>query len=122
MPVSHPARSHRPSLRPSPSPPQVFVLLRRMVDNIANSDDVRALRRYPTLRREIVTAAYRSLEKFKEETRKMVSWRLGGGCWPVAWATVCGPAIAMPRRPSTLPGATPQPLTACASRPPGRAG
>ncbi|KAI7841316.1 hypothetical protein COHA_004935 [Chlorella ohadii] len=27
----------------------------------------------PTLRREIVTAAYRALEKFKEETRKMVS-------------------------------------------------
>jgi hypothetical protein len=51
----------------------VFVLLRRMVDNIANSDEVRALRRYPTLRREIVTAAYRALEKFKEETRKMVN-------------------------------------------------
>ena len=49
------------------------MLLRRMVDNIANSDDVRALRRYPTLRREIVTAAYRALEKFKEETRKMVN-------------------------------------------------
>ena len=54
----------------------MFVLLRRMVDNIANSDDVRALRRYPTLRREIVTAAYRALERFKEETRKMV--RCGG--------------------------------------------
>ncbi|PSC76903.1 dynamin-related 1E-like [Micractinium conductrix] len=52
---------------------EVFVLLRRMVDNIANSDDVRALRRYPTLRREIVTAAYRSLEAFKEDTRKMVN-------------------------------------------------
>ena len=51
----------------------MFVLLRRMVDNIANSDDVRALRRYPTLRREFVTAAYRALERFKEETRKMVS-------------------------------------------------
>ena len=56
-----------------PRPAQVFVLLRRMVDNIANSDEVRALRRYPTLRREIVTAAYRALEKFKEETRKMVN-------------------------------------------------
>lgn len=57
------------SLSPTaPHPPlftQVFVLLRRMVDNVANSDDVRALRRYPTLRREIVTAAYRALEKFK---------------------------------------------------------
>lgn len=52
---------------------EVFVLLRRMVDNVANSDEVRALRRYPTLRREIVTAAYRALEKFKEDTRKMVS-------------------------------------------------
>lgn len=52
---------------------EVYVLLRRMVDNIANSDDVRLLRRYPTLRREIVTAAYRSLELFKDETRKMVN-------------------------------------------------
>lgn len=36
-----------------------------MVDNIANSEEVRQLRRYPTLRREIITAAYRSLETFK---------------------------------------------------------
>ena len=73
----------------------MFVLLRRMVDNIANSDDVRALRRYPTLRREIVTAAYRALERFKEETRKMVrggDWGVvcgvcgcGGGRWCVCW-------------------------------------
>lgn len=41
------------------------MLLRRMVDNIANSEEVRQLRRYPTLRREIVTSAYRSLETFK---------------------------------------------------------
>jgi hypothetical protein len=43
----------------------VYVLLRRMVDNVAGADDVKTLRRYPTLRREIVTAAYRSLERFK---------------------------------------------------------
>lgn len=56
-----------------------------MVDNIANADDVRALRRYPTLRREIVTAAYRSLEKFKEETRRMVrSCCWGAGAQPGA--------------------------------------
>ena len=61
-----------PRTRPRPHPPQVFVLLRRMVDNIANADEVRALRRYPTLRREIVTAAYSALERFKEETRRMV--------------------------------------------------
>ena len=73
--TSH-ALGRRPAPHPSTPPtrprPQVFVLLRRMVDNIANSDDVRALRRYPTLRREIVTAAYRALERFKEETRRMV--------------------------------------------------
>ena len=51
----------------------MFVLLRRMVDNIASGDEVRALKRYPTLRREIVTAAYRALERFKEETRRMVN-------------------------------------------------
>lgn len=51
---------------------EVYVLLRRMVDNISNSDDLRALKRYPTLKREIVTAAYRALEKFRDETRKMV--------------------------------------------------
>eukprot|EP00887_Chlorella_sp_A99_P000725 scaffold5.g725.t1 len=51
---------------------EVFVLLRRMVDNVAGSDDLRALKRYPTLKREVVTAAYRALERFKEETRKMV--------------------------------------------------
>lgn len=38
-----------------------------------NNIQVRALRRYPTLRREIVTAAYRALERFKEETRRMVN-------------------------------------------------
>jgi Dynamin GTPase effector domain len=43
------------------------------VDNIAGSDELAALRRYPTLRREIVSAAYRALEKFKDETRRMVS-------------------------------------------------
>lgn len=52
---------------------EVYVLLRRMVDNIAGSDELAALRRYPTLRREIVSAAYRALEKFKDETRRMVS-------------------------------------------------
>ncbi|KAL6777453.1 DRP1 [Auxenochlorella protothecoides x Auxenochlorella symbiontica] len=52
---------------------EVFVLLRRMVDSVAGSEEVRALRRYPTLRREIVTAAYRALERFKEETRRMVN-------------------------------------------------
>lgn len=51
---------------------EVFVLLRRMVDSIANSEDVAALKRYPSLKREIITAAYKALEKFKEETRKMV--------------------------------------------------
>lgn len=66
------------------------MLLRRMVDNIANSDDVRALRRYPTLRREIVTAAYRALEKFKEETRKMVSWLVGGRGGCPAEVDLCG--------------------------------
>lgn len=51
---------------------EVYVLLRRMVDNIANADDLRLLKRYPTLKRELVTAAYAALEKFKEETRHMV--------------------------------------------------
>jgi hypothetical protein len=58
-------QTRSPRLLAWPPVAQVFVLLRRMVDNVANSDDVRALRRYPTLRREIVTAAYRALEKFK---------------------------------------------------------
>ncbi|KAK2078512.1 hypothetical protein QBZ16_003352 [Prototheca wickerhamii] len=52
---------------------EVFVLLRRMVDAVAGAEEVKALRRYPTLRREIVTAAYRALERFKEETRRMVN-------------------------------------------------
>ncbi len=68
--------------RPGPAP-QVFVLLRRMVDNIANSEEVRQLRRYPTLRREIVTAAYRSLEAFKVccvwVSVGEGGWGLGGG-------------------------------------------
>lgn len=51
---------------------EVYVLLRRMVDNVAGADDVKTLRRFPTLRREIVTAAYRSLERFKDDTRRMV--------------------------------------------------
>jgi len=51
---------------------EVYVLLRRMVDNIAGSDDLRLLKRYPTLKRELVTAAYTALEKFREETRNMV--------------------------------------------------
>jgi GTPase SAR1 family protein len=51
---------------------EVYVLLRRMVDNIAGSEDMAALRRYPTLRREIVSAAYKALEAFKDETRRMV--------------------------------------------------
>jgi hypothetical protein len=52
---------------------EVYVLLRRMVDNIAGSDDLRLLKRYPTLKRELVTAAYAALDKFKDETRQMVS-------------------------------------------------
>lgn len=52
---------------------EVYVLLRRMVDNIANSDDLRSLRRYPTLKRELITAAYTALDKFRDETRQMVS-------------------------------------------------
>jgi len=51
---------------------EVYVLLRRMVDNISNSDDLRLLKRYPTLKRELVTAAYSALDKFKDETRHMV--------------------------------------------------
>ena len=51
---------------------EVYVLLRRMVDNIANSEDLRQLKRYPTLKRELVTAAYGALDKFKDETRHMV--------------------------------------------------
>jgi GTPase SAR1 family protein len=51
---------------------EVYVLLRRMVDNIANSEDLRQLKRYPTLKRELVTAAYAALDKFKDETRHMV--------------------------------------------------
>ena len=34
---------------------EVYVLLRRMVDNIANADELRLLKRYPTLKREIVS-------------------------------------------------------------------
>lgn len=60
------------------------MLLRRMVDNIAGSDDMRALKRYPTLKRELVTAAYRAL----------------GECWAVlrgaALLLCCG------RRPTSL--------------------
>ncbi|KAI8114157.1 hypothetical protein M9434_002283 [Picochlorum sp. BPE23] len=52
---------------------EVFVLLRRMVDNIANSDELNALRRYPELKRQIVTSAYTALDAFREETRKMVN-------------------------------------------------
>ena len=51
---------------------EVYVLLRRMVDNISNSDDLGLLKRYPTLKREMITAAYAALDKFKEETRQMV--------------------------------------------------
>jgi dynamin 1-like protein len=51
---------------------EVYVLLRRMVDNIANADDLRALKRYPTLKREIVSAAYAALEAFRDDTRRMV--------------------------------------------------
>lgn len=51
---------------------EVYVLLRRMVDNVANADDLRTLKRYPTLKRELVTAAYNALEKFKDETRHLV--------------------------------------------------
>jgi hypothetical protein len=63
--------------RTPPRTVQVFVLLRRMVDNVANSEEVRALKRYPTLRREIVTAAYRALEKFK--VRGCLAQTLQGG-------------------------------------------
>ena len=52
---------------------EVFVLLRRMVDNIANSDELSALRRYPELKRQVVTSAYTALDGFREETRKMVN-------------------------------------------------
>ncbi len=52
---------------------EVHVLLRRMVDNVAGSEECRALRRYPTLRRELLACAYRSLEKFKDETKRMVN-------------------------------------------------
>lgn len=51
---------------------EVYVLLRRMVDNIAGSDDLRLLKRYPTLKRELVTAAYSALDKFRDDTRNMV--------------------------------------------------
>lgn len=69
------------------------MLLRRMVDNIANSDDVAALKRYPTLKREIVTAAYRALERFKEETRRMV-----GGLSGVVGSGRCSCRPAAPAR------------------------
>ena len=51
---------------------EVYVLLRRMVDNIAGADDLRQLKRYPTLKRELVTSAYAALDKFREETKRMV--------------------------------------------------
>jgi hypothetical protein len=51
---------------------EVYVLLRRMVDNIANSEELRLLKRYPALKRELVTAAYGALEAFRDETRRMV--------------------------------------------------
>lgn len=61
-PIPHarppPKQPHAPA---RPAVRQVYVLLRRMVDNIAGSDELRALKRYPTLKREIVTAAYRAL-------------------------------------------------------------
>lgn len=68
---------------------QVYVLLRRMVDNIANSEDVRALKRYPTLRREIVTAAYRSLEQFKVGGRACVRHSQPAGRLAFGPAGVC---------------------------------
>ena len=52
---------------------EVYVLLRRMVDNIANSEDLSTLKRYPTLKRELVNAAYAALDCFRDETRKMVN-------------------------------------------------
>jgi len=52
---------------------EVYVLLRRMVDNIANSEDLSSLKRYPTLKRELVNAAYAALDCFRDETRKMVN-------------------------------------------------
>ena len=52
---------------------EVYVLLRRMVDNIANSEELSSLKRYPSLKREIVQAAYAALDAFRDETRKMVN-------------------------------------------------
>jgi GTPase SAR1 family protein len=52
---------------------EVFVLLRRMVDNIANSEELSALRRYPELKRQVITSAYGALDGYREETKKMVN-------------------------------------------------
>ncbi len=73
----------------------MYVLLRRMVDNRASSDDMRALKRYPTLKREIVTAAYRALGE--QGGKKKICWQsplqvpLPGFFWQPAQAV---PAVA----------------------------
>lgn len=72
---------------------EVYVLLRRMVDNIANAEEVRALRRYPTLRRELVTAAYRSLG----ELSAAGTWALGAAC--LGCLSPGGLWLIRPRRP-----------------------
>ena len=101
-PPASPAQRGPTLLAPAPASahpprPQVFVLLRRMVDNVANSDEVRALRRYPTLRREIVTAAYRALEKFKVGREGQP-----GRCLVAVGR--CGRLPGSPPTPATLPG------------------